>query len=83
MKLCTYVSKVMPDCFVTLPAATAVSTISIVDRLSSLQLVPFKAAYCLPEAVCDSPYVEAIVTQIMDQGYALHGREGRKPESNG
>jgi len=75
VRLSTYVSKVLPDHFVTLPAATAVSTFSIVDRLSSLQWVLLKAAYRIPEAVRDSPCVVAIVTQIVDQGYALHGRE--------
>jgi hypothetical protein len=75
VQLSTYASKVMPDCFVTLPAATAASTFSIVDRLGSLQWVLLKAAYRIPEAVRDSPCVVAIVTQIVDQGYALHGRE--------
>jgi len=75
MQLSTYVSKVMPDCFVTLPAATAVTTFSVVDRLSSLQWVLLKAAYRIPEAVRESPCVVAIVTRIVDQGYALHGRE--------
>lgn len=75
MKLSTYASRSIPECFVTLPAATAASTIGVVDRLGALQLVLFKAAYGLPEALCDSPFVVAMMSQIVDQGYALHGRE--------
>jgi hypothetical protein len=73
MRLNTYASKVMPGCFVTVPSATATSTISLVDGLGALQLNLFRHAYRLPSEPCDSPFIVSVLTQIVDKGYAVHG----------
>jgi hypothetical protein len=73
MRLNTYASEVKPGWFVTVPSATATTTISLVDDLSALRLKLFRHAYRLPEGPCDSPFVVSVFTQIVDKGYAVHG----------
>ena len=73
MKLNTYASEVVRGCFVTLPSATAASTISLVDDLAALQLHLFKHAYSFPRESSGSPFIVSVLTQIVDRGYAVHG----------
>lgn len=84
MKLNTYASEVLPRHFVTIPTATAISTICLVDGLRALRLRLFKRAYQIPARAHDSRFIVSMLTQIVDRGYALHGpdalcRPGRKP----
>ena len=84
MKLNTYASEVLPRHFVTIPTATAISTIGLVDELRALRLRLFKRAYRIPARSHDTPFIVFVLTQIVDQGYALHGPDalcdpGRKP----
>ena len=73
MKLNTYASEIVPGHFVTIPTAKAVSTISLVDGLRELRLHLFKRAYRFPARSRNAPIAASILTQIVDQGYALHG----------
>jgi len=76
MKLNTYKSEVSPGCFVTIPAATAASTIAMVDELAALHLHLARHAYAIPPEASDSESVVSILTQIVDRGYALHTADG-------
>lgn len=73
MKLNTYASEVIPGHFVTIPTAQAVATISLVDGLGALRLHLFKRAYRFPARSRNAAFMISILTQIVDQGYALHG----------
>jgi hypothetical protein len=73
MKLNTYASEAVPGCFVTIPSATAASTLSVVEGLGALQLNLFRLAYRLPAEPYDSPFTVSVLTQIVDKGYAVHG----------
>lgn len=74
MKLNTYASEVVPGHFVTIPTAKAVATISLVDGLGALRLHLFKRAYRFPATGSrNGAFMISILTQIVDQGYALHG----------
>jgi hypothetical protein len=73
MKLNTYASEAVPGCFVTIPSATATSTISLIDGLVALRLNLFRLAYRLPAEPYDSPFTVSVLTQIVDKGYAVHG----------
>jgi hypothetical protein len=74
-KLDTYESEVVPGVFITVPSATAASTIAVVEGLDALRLHLCKHAYRVPEELCDAPFVVSVLTQIVDKGYALHGRD--------
>ena len=73
MKLNTYASEAVPGHFVTIPTAKAVATISLVDGLGALRLHLFKRAYTFPARSSNAAFMVSILTQIVDQGYALHG----------
>lgn len=73
MKLNTYASEAVPGHFVTIPTAKAVATISLVDGLGALRLHLFRQAYRFPARSGNAPLLVSILTQIVDQGYALHG----------
>jgi hypothetical protein len=73
MKLDTYASQVVPGCLVTVPSATAKSTLCLVDGLGALRLNLLRHAYRFPPERLDSPFIVSVLTQIVDQGYAVHG----------
>jgi hypothetical protein len=73
VKLDTYASRAESGVFVTLPSATAKSTIALVDELSAHALRPVRLRYCLPADSCDQPFAVTVLSQIVDRGYALHG----------
>jgi hypothetical protein len=73
VKLDTYACRAEPGVFVTLPSATAKSTIALVDDLSARALRPVRLRYHLPADSCDQPFAVTVLTQIVDRGYALHG----------
>ena len=75
MKLDTYASRAASGVFVTLPSVTAKSTIGLVDELSALALKRVRHEYHLSGDSCGSALAMAILSQIVDRGYALHGRE--------
>ena len=73
VKLDTYASGAESGLFVTLPSATAKSTIALVDELSARALRPVRLRYHLPADSRDQPFAVTVLSQIVDQGYALHG----------
>lgn len=72
-KFNTYASEAVPGCLVTVPSATAESTISLVEGLAALRLHLHKRAYRFSMESSDSPFTVSVLTQIVDRGYAIHG----------
>jgi hypothetical protein len=72
MNLDTYQSAVVSGMFVTLPSAEAVATIAIVDQLSVLRLNPVRCSYRFPDWSQESPFVEFVLSEIAERGFALH-----------
>lgn len=75
MRLNTYQSAVDAGVFVTIPTAAARATLHLVDGLQDLQLHLVRRAYQFPDAVAQSPFVVSILTQVIDEGYAMHADE--------
>jgi hypothetical protein len=75
VKLDTYASRAESGVFVTLPSATAKSTIGLVDELSALALKRVRRGYDLSGDSCESALAIAVLSQIVDRGYAVHGRK--------
>lgn len=69
----TFQSARLSGMFVTLPSASSRATIQLIDRLVVMRLAMFRSGYEFADGVAMLPFARGVCTQIVDQGYAVHG----------
>jgi hypothetical protein len=73
MQMDTYQSAAVAGLFVTLRSEAAAATIPLLDELVALRLDPFRRNYAFGEEARDRDFVTFVQTEIVLQGYAVHG----------
>lgn len=72
MSLSTFESVSIADLFVTTRALEAEATLTTVDRLAALRLVPLRKDYQV-ETELHQAFMCLVAAQITQRGYAVHG----------
>jgi hypothetical protein len=84
MEMDTYRSTIDTGVFVTLQSVAAATTIPLLDELVALRLDPFRCHYAFGEETRDRAFVTFVLTEIIRQGYAVHGLDpafsGARPQ---
>lgn len=72
MNMDTFQSAAVSGLFVTMPSATSSSTLKLIDTLGAMKLDLYRPGYEFSDDACGSPFATGVMTQIVDQGYAVH-----------
>jgi hypothetical protein len=88
MRMDTYRSTAVAGLFVTLRSVAAATTIPLLDELVALRLDPFRRNYAFGDKTRDREFVTFVQTEIVLQGYAVHGldpafEQRRRPRRHG